>query len=462
MVIKKEPAECPRKDQHQRRQRIVIFSHMAVQRNVGAQPIRLTPAAVDAIGVVVPLAADVPVAFAAVHKEAILPFPLAHWGSKPRQMQPFKRKVIYLGGFDPRGARFYHGLLAEQVVAHNATADPAAQLSLGNRRKVGANAGWTVTAATGAMVAEHEFLVWDDLVRRHWINRPPALLWHAIIAYAQVFMHLDPALQRRVPRGSLITLYFPGAAVLGLPLLLVVLGWGLGRHWLSDGLALALALIAGVGLAVWLVKKLHSLWLLRFVIFNDLLARRRVDPAVWDRIDAFAARIEAVFSEDWDEVLFITHSNGSILSVPVMARVLQRLAGNIPPHFALVTLGGCIQLLAARRDAAWFAADLDVLGQGGFCWLDIGSLTDGACVPLVSPCIGRAVERPAGLVQMSPRWFRYCDAAKYAARRRDKYLTHFDYLRRLDRASALDYLGLTAAARPLAASIAAFEAEQHD
>jgi hypothetical protein len=43
---------------------------------------------------------------------------------------------------------------------------------------------------------------------------------------------------------------------------------------------------------------------------------------------------------------------------------------------------------------------------------------------------------------------------------RDKYLTHFDYLRRLDRPSPLDYLGLTASPRPLAASIAAFATER--
>jgi hypothetical protein len=43
-----------------------------------------------------------------------------------------------------------------------------------------------------------------------------------------------------------------------------------------------------------------------------------------------------------------------------------------------------------------------------------------------------------------------------AARRKDKYLTHFDYLRRLDRPSPLDYLGLTCSGQPLAANIAAF------
>ena len=144
-----------------------------------------------------------------------------------------------------------------------------------------------------------------------------------------------------------------------------------------------------------------------------------------------------------------------------MARLLDLFegTGSLPPHFALVTLGSCTQLPACRRDALWFAALLDRLGVGGFRWLDIGSPTDGACAPLVAPCQGRKVTRPPGLVQVSPRWFRYCDPATYRAHLRDKYQTHFDYLRRLDRPSPLDFLGLTCAPHPLAQSIAAFEAE---
>lgn len=40
-------------------------------------------------------------------------------------------------------------------------------------------------------------------------------------------------------------------------------------------------------------------------------------------------------------------------------------------------------------------------------------------------------------------------------------MTHFDYLRRLDHPSPLDYLGLVASLRPLAASVAEFEDQRH-
>ena len=359
-------------------------------------------------------------------------------------MPVFKRKVFYLGGFDPRGARYYHAVLAQAVAAHKAAGgEPEGVLTLSGRRRVGPNAGWTMDDAAGRLHGDHEFLVWDDLVRRAWVRSAAGVLARGALAYAHMLRGMDWRLARQCPWGSWQAALAPGL-VFVVPLLVLVL-IGLGWWWLAGVVAL------GGGLVL---RRLPSLWLLRFVIFNDALARRRHDGALEARLDDFAARIREALAQDWDEVLLVTHSNGSILAVPLMDRL-----GAVPGHFALVTLGSCIPFVALRRDAGWFGAVLDRMG--GFVWLDIGSPTDGACAPLVPPCLGRAVERPVGLVQVSPRWFRYCDRATYDARRRDKYQTHFDYLRRMDRASPLDYLGLVAAARPLVQSIAAFEAEQH-
>jgi hypothetical protein len=370
----------------------------------------------------------------------------------------FKRKVFYLGGFDPRGARFYHNLLAEQVAAHNG-ASPETPLTVSGRSRHGQNVSWSAADGAGTVETRFEFLVWDDLVRRHWVKQPLSLLWQDIRTNWNMLRRLDRRLAMQWPPGSRFTLFYPGLTFIGVPMLLMLLGWAGLRLWLPALPAAGLSVAAGLGLAVFLLRKKHSIWLLRFVIFNDLLARRRTVPELDQRLEDFAAAIATAFGEDWDEVLFVTHSNGSILAVPVLARLLERHGGALPAHFALITLGCCIQLLAARRDAKWYHALLERVSTGRFAWLDIGSMTDGACAPLVDPCQGMAVSRPAGLVQLSPRWFRYCDPATYRRRRRDKYNTHFDYLRRLDRASPLDYLGLTCAARPLAASIAAFEAE---
>lgn len=368
-------------------------------------------------------------------------------------MTTFKRKVFYLGGFDPRGSRYYHQLHAEQH----------APGEVGPRQRRGRDATWQVRTADGACETEVHFLVWDDLVRAHWIKGMAPLLMQTARAYWRFWRHGQWQLTRRVPRGSKIALVYPGLALLLLPLLLALpigalLAALLRLAGLSGWWAPVPALVAGFFLGLTMAKRIHALWLLRFIIFNDQLASGQTSPALGERLDRFAETLAQALDDPVDEVLLVTHSNGSILTIPVLARLLDQ-RGALPANFALVTLGSSIPLVAFRRDAGAYHAACDRVAAAEFRWLDVGSLTDGAAIPLVPPLLGRPVDAPAGLVQLSPRWFRYCDPATYALRRRDKYNTHFDYLRRLDRASPLDYLGLTAAPRPLAASIAAFEAE---
>ncbi len=383
-------------------------------------------------------------------------------------MIPFKRKVLHLGGFDPRGARFYHQLLGEQVEHANALAaaktDPL-RLALTSRRRVGQHdSSWDVARSDGQGVTQFRVLAWDDIVRMHWPKGALTLVGRMCAAYWRYAVQGRWRETGSVPRGSKIALIFPGMILGRTALAVTLLAWLVLAplfyllHW-PWGLALlpALAIGAAVGLAQ--VERSNGLWLLRFILFNDMLARERTDAVLEGRLDDFADTISANLDEDWDEVLLITHSNGSILAMPVMARLLALRGGDLPGHFSLVTLGGSIPLVGFRRDAHAFHAQLDLVAVASFRWLDIGSITDGASIPLVDPCLTRPVGPPPGLIQRSPRWHRYCDPATYLARRADKYTTHFDYLRRLDKPSALDYIGLTCAPRPLTASLAAFEAE---
>ena len=321
-----------------------------------------------------------------------------------------------------------------------------------------------MTRSDGAGFTQFQFLAWDDIVRLHWPKGGLNLVGRMLAAYWRYLTQGRWRETGSVPRGSKIALIFPGM-VLGRAALkimalacLILIPLFLWLHW-PWPLALLPAAAIGIGVSLAQVERSNALWLLRFILFNDMLARERTEPVLAGRLDEFAARISACLDEDWDEVLLVTHSNGSILAMPVMARLLALRGGNLPEHFSLVTLGGSIPLVGFRRDARAFHIDLDRVASAKFRWLDIGSLTDGASIPLVNPCLTRPVGPPPGLIQLSPRWHRYCDPATYAARRADKYLTHFDYLRRLDTPSPLDYIGLTCAPRPLTDAIAAFEAE---
>lgn len=374
-------------------------------------------------------------------------------------MPAFKRKIFYLSGFDPRGARFYHQLYAEQAALYGATA--GCEIEVGKRRRQPPHSvAWTIEDRTNDSSTDYVFLGWDDVVRAHWVKNPLGLLKRSVSAYWNFTRLLDWPIVKTFPWGVRFAFYYPGISTILLPVLfgillalpLILL---LGAAW-----GVPAAAIVGIAVAMFVVKKIQGFWLLRFIIFNDTLAGDRLPADVDDRLAEFADQIRASFDEDWDEILFVTHSNGSIMAVPIVARLIEA-CGTLPDRFSLVTLGSCIALIGNRKDSHRFHGLLERVGQGDFRWLDIGSITDGACIAGIDPCISCAQPRRVRLFQTSPRWFKYCDPVKYEARRRNKYETHFDYLRTFDRISPLDYLAISSGPRPLAASIEAFRAENN-
>ena len=373
-------------------------------------------------------------------------------------MTAFKRKIFYLSGFDPRGARFYHQLYSEQAETY--ARNSGHSVAVGERARAGkGNNRWTISDATSDAETDLIFLGWDDVIRAHWVKNPLRLLGRSLASYWRFTRGMDWAQTLRFPRGSLIAFYYPGASAILLPLLFGLALWLLFSFLLDFPWDVAAAIVTAIGVAAIIIRKIESFWLLRFIIFNDSLASGDPDPAIEQRLDEMAAAIQAALSESNDELLFVTHSNGSIMAVPIMARLLAMNGGKMPPHFALMTLGSCIPLIGCRRDSKRFHGQLEILAKADFLWLDLGSITDGACIALIDPCGSCATDERPTLHILSPRWFKYCDPSTYGARRRNKYEVHFEYLRTFDRISPLDYIGVTSGARPLAASIAAFKAE---
>jgi hypothetical protein len=363
----------------------------------------------------------------------------------------FRRKIFYLSGYDPRGARFYHQLYSEQAKLY---ADRSGhRIAVSERRRLEkTDFVWTIDDMTDRSSSELVFLGWDHLIREHWPRGSIRLLWGAIRSTFAFSRAADWRLIRTFPAGSLIAFYYPSLSIAALPLMLVALLWLVTGPVIASILALLIS--------AFVVRRIGSFWLIRFLMFNDRFANDTPDPQLEARLDEMAQTIEASLNEQWDEILFITHSNGSILGISVMARLLATRGGRMPDNFALMTLGSCIPLLGCRRDAHRYRAQLERVAQGEFLWLDLGSPTDGACAPLIDPCISCTTEHRPSLHVLSPRWYKYCDPATYDRRRRNKYATHFEYLRTFDRISPLDYLRVTSSAERLPASIAAFVGER--
>ncbi len=370
-------------------------------------------------------------------------------------MRGFKRKVFYVGGFDPRGVRFYHSLAVEQVARHAAlTGQPA---TVSTRRTAGPHrTDWTIESEGQGTETDYSFLRWDDIVRDAWIRNPLTLAARAWRAYRANLRHLDFETGKRLGKGPLVTLFYPPILTIALPLLLTLILWPLAAIWLPGWAALLLALVATIGGSAPLLTKWHAPWLLRFFVFNSELGGGEAHPEIEARLDAFAEEIASSFEEPWDEILLLTHSNGSILAVPLMVRLLDRCGGTLPAHFTLVTMGHCIPLVACRRDATRFHDQLRRLATADFNWIDIGSPPDGAGYFGVNP-LALVADDPRPRVELlSPRFHLFYNPETYHKGYANKYEIHFDYLRMGDRVSPLDFPSLMTAARPIHASVAAF------
>ncbi|MFD2502171.1 hypothetical protein ACFSTI_29520 [Rhizorhabdus histidinilytica] len=133
-------------------------------------------------------------------------------------MPAFKRKIFYLSGFDPRGARFYHQLYAEQAALFGANA--GREIAVGKRRREPPHSvAWTVEDKSGDTVSDHVFLGWDDVVRAHWVKNPLALLRRSVVAYWNFTRLLDWPIVRTFPFGVRFAFYYPGVSTILLPVL---------------------------------------------------------------------------------------------------------------------------------------------------------------------------------------------------------------------------------------------------
>jgi hypothetical protein len=369
----------------------------------------------------------------------------------------FKRKIFYVGGFDPRGVRHYHSMYHEAAARWSErTGKP---LAVSSRRNLSpTRTDWTVDNPAEAAETSYSFLRWEDLVRRAWIKNPVALGLRAARTYGGLIGRFDTKMARRVPSGPIKTLFYPPVFSVALPLLLGLIPFLLALIWLPWWAALVIGAVLGIAAATPILKKLHTPWLLRFFTFNAETGGGEADPVMAERLDTFATDILAELDGDWDEVLLVTHSNGSILAVPLMERLLAARGNAMPANFALITFGQSIPLILCRGDAGRFKQQLAHVGQGAFRWFDIGSPPDGAGFHGVNPMALIGAETRPTLIHLNPRFYKFYNPDTYHSGLANKYEIHFDYLRVGDRVSPLDYPSITASAQPIEASVAAFQA----
>jgi hypothetical protein len=261
---------------------------------------------------------------------------------------------------------------------------------------------------------------------------------------------------KKLRPGPVFTICYPPFLAVVLPLLYALIPalllWIVLPFWA--------AALVGVGLSALLVgKRLNKLvvpWLLRFTYYHHTLAAGGPGAALDERLDAFAQRMAEEMDGDWDEILFMTHSAGTILGMSVMRRLFERRGDALPAHFAMVGMGQVVPVVALRTDARWYHADLAALADKHFRYVDLSYPPDGAAYFKVNPFLLVADRHAARIDMLSPRFHLFYEPENHHSGWANKYEAHFDYLRVGDRLSPVDFISLTAGRRTLDDSIAAF------
>lgn len=401
------------------------------------------------------------------------------------------RLVVFVGGFDPRGARYYHQLMrSESEKQHGLLEGMVYKVGKRNKNPEAKGIGdphsqWLIESSSPLKKSSSDFIFfdWHDEVQKNWTEKKWSVFLQAIYTYAAIFQlkkWLNPI--RRQARYTLWALMYP----LAYALLMIVLGLGLGVFFSSDtesasgAVAVSLCFLV---LALWgglvLDHYIHVSWLLRILNFAHSSSRKK-SPVLDERIDAMAQELaQGMQQARWREVVIVGFSVGSVQAVKLTAALRGKLAATqssthsiglgAPGEVNLLTLGNCIPLFGLFPGAADFRRSLrDVAQDRQVYWADISSPSDSVCFGMcdvvglslredgvklacessepesAASGVGKKVER-WGLnpqVMCSPRFHKLFLPETYRWLRRNKMRMHFQYLMAGEVAGAYDYFEL--------------------
>ena len=400
-----------------------------------------------------------------------------------------ERLVIFMGGFDPRGARHYHQLMRSEAQRQPVTS-AGRQYAIGGREKWSAgehgqekslHSRWKVsqTDSENSACADFVFFDWHDQVRLQWPSSRAEVFRQAVGTYVSIWnlrQWLKPV--REQARFTLWALMYP----LFYMLLVLLAGLGMGSTLVSamDGLppaASAALILAAVAVVGWgglvLDGYLHISWLLRILNFAHVSSRKTF-PVLDARIEAMAVEVaQALQQQRWREVVVVGFSVGSVQALK-LTQALRRKLVESPlflqpsrgPLVNLVTLGNCIPLFALFPGAGALRQTLrEIAMDEAVYWADISSPSDSVCFGMcdvvglslredgrrdeskVASSVAAAGKRrpqwgfnPQAMC--SPRFHKLFLPETYRWLRRNKMRMHFQYLMAGEVAGAYDYFEL--------------------
>lgn len=380
--------------------------------------------------------------------------------------RPFRRAVLYIPGFDPKGGARYRALYRSEarrwvrIFGGEIALEPPVSASDALRWRMRARLPADSNAPERAAEIDYAALRWEDLVQDRMAAAP---IWRMLRAARTFFaVILDGSIYGMMRQAwtpvvvtiypfLLVLLYLAAMAALaiGAPVALSNAS-GLSAWWFAPiGVLGAWGVIR---LAVWIDDHTYALYLVDLYTLMHDLAHARA-PAVETRTDRFAEEILRVArSETYDEVLVVGHSGGTTLATSALARALaiDPSLGRQGAEIGLLTLG---QTLSAQmqlpKQGGHQKEFEDVARSDALTWVDVSAHADAVCYALCDPLCDHAgalpsEERRAGPKVVSAAFKATMAPESFAAIERNHFRRHFQYLYVFEKPRAFDYFRITA------------------
>lgn len=372
--------------------------------------------------------------------------------------RPFRRRILYIPGFDPIPPRRYRELYRREAARQAGISGYRIEMAA-RQRSIGF--GWRSHGEfpEGAGEGRFEVLVWDDLVQAS-MQRGIIGTYGQLVTTAWAYIG-SGALFRlmRLRRGPVLAALYPIAVLLAQALAALLAGgltgWlalHLGGWWL--GLSVAVPVIWAVLTGF---RRLDNR-IFAYYLMHDYAFTARHGGAYPDALEArlaeFADRLAEALTEDVDEVLVVGHSSGAYLAVSLLADLIR--ADRVPqngPALALLTLGHVVPMASFLPRSQRLRADLAFLSERpGIFWLDVTAPGDACCFGLCDPVAVTGVAGP------DQRWPLVISAAFTQTLSPDEqrklkwhwFRLHFQYLCAFDQPGDYDYFAITSGPLPLA------------
>ena len=362
----------------------------------------------------------------------------------------FNKRIYYLSGFDPRGARFYHRLFREE--SKKSAALSGAKIETGKRKVLDNDISqWQIDSVWQGQSykVDYRVMTWDEVMKFYWIRNVWMLILKSIPMYFNhIKIRLFPKF-KKAGRGpyfcSIYPLVFCSLSLLlsaAVGFLIYIMISGLfSQFWL----ALVLAVLAAfyvIQYAVRLGESLNVWWILQTYYFISIWQEKPL-PELEVKLQLFAERIiQDQLENPVDEIILVGHCVGSMLAIEVMSRIINLDYHCLKGRLSVMTLGQCIPYLSYAPKAIHFRQALQQFANSRmFPWFDMGAKADPLCFQLVNPALAEGI---VGVDESVPyrfvvRPYNMFSAAKYKELKKNKLRMHFQYLMAADIKTDFDY-----------------------